>query len=111
MEGVFFNSAFFSVLSTVLSVAACVATWIAAAVAVLTLALVLVPGVTAGEVVVREVSEDDGNKGESVVTERGGKVWLLVGMFMEVELPLPCSGGSFLVVAWVRAAWRRVKLT
>ena len=92
MEGVFFNSAFFSVVSTVLSVAVCVATWIVAVVAVLTLVLVLVPGVTVGEVV---VSEDNGNKGESLVTNGGGKVdgWLLVGMVMEVELSLR--------VAWV----------
>ena len=88
MEGVFFNSAFFSVVSTVLSVAICVATWVAAVVAVFTLVLVLVPGVTVGEVV---VSEDDGNEGESLVTNGGGRVngWLLVGMFMEVELSLP----------------------
>ena len=113
MEGAFLNSAFFSVLSTVLSVAACVATWIAAVVAVLTLALVLVPGVSAGEVVVREGSEDDGNKGESLVMDGGGKVdgLLLVGIFMEVELSSPCSGGSFFVVVWVRAVWRRGKLT
>lgn len=112
MEGIFFNSVFFSVLS----VATCVAAWLAAAVALLRLALGLVPGVSAGEIVVREVSEDDDSKGESLVTEvsedddskgeslvtvRGGKVdgWLLVGMFMPVELSLPCSGGLFFVVA------------
>lgn len=97
MEGIFFNSGFFSVLS----VAACVATWLAAAVALLRLALGLVPVVSAVEVVVREVSEDDDSKGESLVTVRGGKVdgWLLVGMFTPVELSLPCSGGLFFMVA------------